>query len=123
ERKPEDLRVEEELGLERAPLVLGHAKSMTLTGESEICEREALPAKGRDQHLRLRRRDDLVIEPLKHDHRPLQTIEEIHRRARAVRGLRLGIRTDESIEIARLELVRFPRQGPQVGDAVVARAR
>ena len=51
-----------------------------------------------------------------------QPIGEVDRRARAIERLRLGIRADQRVEVARLELVRVLRQHLEVADAVVAGA-
>ena len=46
----------------------------------------------------------------------------VDRRARTVQGLRLGVRTDQAVEIAGLELVGVARQLLEIADAVVAGA-
>ena len=52
-----------------------------------------------------------------------EAIDEVNWRAGPIRVSPLGIRSDQSIEIARLELVRVVGEHFDVADAVIARAR
>ena len=60
----------------------------------------------RHDQLRLRRRDDPVLEALEDDHRRADLVGVVDRRALAPQLLGLGPRADEPVVVARLELVR-----------------
>ena len=59
-----------------------------------------------DDHLGLRRRDDLVLEALEDDHRRADLVGVVDRRALAPQIGRLRPRADEPVVVAGLELVR-----------------
>src|SRR5262245_1365678 len=64
ELEAEDLREEGHMRRERALLVLCLAEAVALAGEGDVRVRNAALLERLDDHLRLRRRDDLVVEPL-----------------------------------------------------------
>ena len=119
----EDLPVERQLGVEGAADVGGLAEAVLLALERDVGHRHPpVPQRGHD-HLRLRRRDDLVLQPLQHDQRPVEPLQVMDRRALDVHVAPFGVRPDQPVEVPALELVRLQGERLEVGDAVVAGAR
>ena len=81
------------------------------------------PALGQrgDHGLRLIGRHDPVFQTLKEDDRARELLRVVDRRASAVALDRLGIRTHEFVQIARLKLVCVAHQRFEITDPVVAR--
>src|SRR4051794_7347986 len=102
----EDLAVEGQLGLGRAPDGVRPAEAVPLARERHVRHRHALLAECGHHHLGLVRRDDPVVEPLEEDDRAVEAVDVPDRRALLVDALRLGPRADERVGVARLELVR-----------------
>src|SRR6266550_8197892 len=120
--KAEDFRVKVEFRLEHAPDVFCLAKTVLFTFESKIRHRQFLGAHGLKHFFCLVWRNDFVFQALEENHRARQAIGEVNRRAFDVEIAPLGIGADQSVEIARLELVGVFGQRFEVADAVVAGA-
>ena len=120
----EDLREEREVRRERAPRVLAPCRkpwpspsnAMYAYGMPRRCERV-------DDLLGLRRRHDLVVEPLQNSSGARDRVGMRDRRALAVEVDRLRPRTDEVLVVVGLELVRVLVERHQIGDAEVATRR
>ena len=95
---------------------------MPLALEREVGVRDPVGLEGRDDRLGLVGRHDLVVEALQDQDRAGDLVEVVDRRSLAVEGDRLGIRPDEPVVVARLELVRVGRQALEVADAEPADA-
>ena len=98
-------------------------EAVALALESEVCVGDARRGQGRDQRLRLRGRHDPVVEALHHEDRARDPVEEMDRRALPVALGHRRIRSDEPVDVARLELVRVARERLEVADPVPADAR
>ena len=120
--EPEDLGEELDLRVERTADSLGAAEAVTFAWERDVRARDAPCGQGRDQRLRLGRRDDPVVEALHHEHRARDPVEEVDRRAFAVDIGHLRIRADEPVHVARFELVGVAREHLEVADPVSADA-
>jgi hypothetical protein len=75
----EDVGVEGQLGVEGSADVGRLAEAVLLAGEGVVGDRDALGAQGRDDHLGLGGRDNLVVETLEHDERPVDRIDVVDR--------------------------------------------
>ena len=115
--EPEDLAEERQLGLERSTDRGGAAEPVPLALEREVGVRDAVRRQRRHDRLRLGRRDDLVVEALHDQHRAGDLVEEMDRRTLAIQLRRLRVRTHESVEVARLELVRVARHRLEIAHA------
>src|SRR5262244_237347 len=123
EREPsaEDFdRIEGEFRIEAALNVAGLAEAMLLAREQEIADRIALAPQRLNHAFRLVRRHDGVLFPLEEDDRLREPIRVMERRALAIARFLLRIRSDQPVEIARLELVGVARERSDVAHAVIA---
>ena len=102
-----------QFGVESALDIGSLAKPMLFPSEQEIADRRTVAAERRDHGFGLVRRHDGILVALEENHRLRQPPGMEQRRALAVESLLLGIGSDQPVEIARLELVRVPRQGGQ----------
>src|SRR5215475_8596707 len=93
---------------------------MLLAREQEIADWIALAPQRLNHAFWLVRRHDGVLLPLEEDHRLREPFRVIERRAFAVARLLLWIRSDQPVEIARLELVGVARERGDVAHAVIA---
>src|SRR5437764_46537 len=85
------------------------ARSTSSTAiEGQVGVRDLLASQGVDDLLGLGDRDDVVVDPLKHDERSAQPVDVMNRRPLVVQRGALGIWRDEPVEVRRLELVREP---------------
>src|ERR1700693_293336 len=120
--EPKDPRQEVHLPLDRAPDVLLLPESVLLALEWDVRIRQhLLPADG-NEFLGLTRRHDLILEALEEDHRNLEVVREVDCGAIPVHVRSLRIRTDERVDIARLELVSVFNERLEVADPEMARA-
>ncbi len=103
-------------------MFVGLAEAVLLAVVEPIGDGQPLLAESRDDQLRLLRRHHPVLGALEDDQRRGQGVEVRQRRALGVHLATLGIGRDQAVEVARLELVRLPGKGLDVGDAVVVRA-
>src|SRR5262245_45738560 len=85
---------------------------MLLAREQEIADRIAFAPQRLNHTFCLVRRHDGVLLPLEEDHRLREPIRVIDRRALAIARFLLRIRSDQPVEIARLELVGVARERP-----------
>src|SRR5262249_52706100 len=92
---------------------------MLLPREQEIRGRIALAPQRLNHAFCLVRRPDGVLLPLEEDHRLRKPIRVIERRALAIARFLLRIRSDQPVEIARLELMGVAREGSDVAHAVM----
>src|SRR6266550_3857129 len=122
EFKAEDFRVKVEFRFEHAPDVFRFAKAVLFAFKREISNRQFFSAHGFDHFLGLIGRNDFVFQALDENHRAIQMVGEVNRRAFDVEIAPLGIGADQSVEIARLELVGVFGQRFEIADAVVAGA-
>src|SRR5437870_3086779 len=113
--------IEEEFRLQAADDRLRSTEAVLLALEGEVRHGQPLAANRLRHPLGLIRRHHLVLQALKENQRARQPIDEVDRRSLAIEFLRLGIRPDQRVEIARLELVGVLRERLHVADAVVAR--
>src|SRR2546430_7643726 len=120
QREAEDLRVEIQLAFERPLDVLGDAEAVLLALEGDVGDRQALLAEGVDDQLRLVRRDDLVLQALKENHRCRDPIEEVNRGPLSIDVPLLGPASDQTLVVHRLKLVGVAVKDFQVADAEVA---
>src|SRR5687768_8924330 len=120
--EPEDRSVKVQLGFETPHDRLRLPEPVLLALERQMRDRQSLRAGSVRHHRGLIRRHDAVLESLKQDDRAGQPIDEVNRRAGAILLARLGIRTDEAIQVSRLELVRVAGKHLDVTDAVIARS-
>src|SRR5487761_706988 len=95
---------------------------MLLTRERQICEGQLLPFTDRDELFSLAWRHDLVIEALEQDHRAVEVVGEVDGGSFAVQIRPLRVRTDQSVEVTRFELVRVLDERNQIADSEVAGA-
>src|SRR5262249_33205706 len=93
---------------------------MLLAREQEIADRIALAPRRLNYAFCLVRRHDGVLLPLEEDHRLCEPIRVIERRALAIARFLLWIRSDQPVEIARLELMGVARERGDVAHAVMA---
>src|SRR5215468_5530334 len=103
-------RIEGEFRIEAALNVAGLPEAMLLAREQEIANRITFAPQRLNHTFRLVRRHDGVLLPLEEDHRLRDPIRVIERRALAIARLLLRIRSDQPVEIARLEFVRVARE-------------
>src|SRR5438445_2311196 len=122
QREAEDLRVEIQLAFERPLDVLGDAEAVLLARERDVGDRQALLAEGVDDQLGLVRRDDLVLETLKDNHRCRDPIEEVNRGPLSIDVPLLGPAADQTLSLHRLKLVGVAVEEFQVADAEMAGA-
>src|SRR5215472_18849764 len=120
EPSPEDFdRIEGEFGIEAALNVAGLAEAMLLAREQEIADRIAFAPQRLNHTFCLVRRHDGVLLPLEEDDRLREAIRVIERRALAIARFLLRIRSDQPVEVARLELMGVAREGSDVAHAVM----
>src|SRR5919108_217038 len=81
EGEAEDAGVEVELGVEGALDAFGPAEAVLLALEREVGDGQALLLERLDHQLGLVGRHDLVLEPLEEDHRAVEAVDEVERRA------------------------------------------
>src|SRR5262245_16390787 len=121
EPRPEDFdRIKGQFRIEAAFNVAGFPEAMLLAREQEIADRIALAPQRLNHAFCLVRRHDGVLLPLEEDHRLRKPIRVIERRALAIARFLLRIRSDQPVEIARLELVGVARERGDVAHAVIA---
>jgi hypothetical protein len=120
--EPEDLGEERQLALERSDQAVGLPEAVILPVEQQVGVRDPPFPEGVDDALRLGGGDHLVLLALEDHHRAGDLVGVVVRRALAVDRLRLGQRSHQPVEIARLELVGLAREREQVADAEVADA-
>src|SRR6516164_2500301 len=113
-------RVEGEFRIEAALNVAGLPEAMLLAREQEIANRITFAPQRLNHTFRLVRRHDGVLLPLEKDDRLREPIRVIKRRALAIARLLLRIRSDQPVEVARLELVGVARERSDVAHAVIA---
>ena len=111
-----------EFGFEGADDVPGAAEAVLLAFEQVVVDADALGAQGLDHRFGLVRGHDAVLVALEEDDRAGEAVAGFERRALAVEVGPFGIGADESVEVARLELVGVAGEGGEIGDAVVAGA-
>src|SRR5262249_16597301 len=92
---------------------------MLLAREQEIADWIALAPQRLNHAFCLVRRHDGVLLPLEEDDRLREPIRMIKRRALAITRLLLRIRSDQPVEIARLELVGVAPERAAVAHAVI----
>src|SRR5215467_4520922 len=103
---PEHLhRIERKLCIEAALDVVGRAETVLLTREQEVADSIAIAPQRLDHDLGLVRRHYGVLGALEENHRLRQPIGVIDRRSLAIALLHFGKRSDEPVEISRLELM------------------
>ena len=119
----EHLRVERQLGVQRSADVRRLPEPVLLPLEGHVGHRHTLVAQRGDDHLRLVGRHHLVLEPLQDDQRPVEAVEVVDRRPLDVDVAPLGVRADQPVEVAALELVGLSGQRLEVGHPEVARRR
>src|SRR5205085_4932677 len=122
EREAEDARVEVQLAVERALDVLGLAEAVLLALEGDVGDGQLFTPERLDHQLGLVRRHDLVFEALKENDGARQAFSEVDGGALVIQIRAFGVRADEPVEVARLELVRVADEDRQVADAEVARS-
>src|SRR5262249_7924164 len=93
---------------------------MLLAREQEIADRIAFPPQRLTHASCLVRRHDGVLLPLEEDDRLREAIRVIERRALAIARFLLRIRSDQPVEVARLELMGVARERSDVAHAVIA---
>ena len=100
--------------------VLGDAEAVLLALERDVGDRQAFLAEGVDDQLRLVRRDDLVFQALKENHRCRDPIQEVNRGPLSIDVPLLGPAADQTLVVHRLKLVGVAVEDLQVADAEVA---
>src|SRR2546430_2591863 len=115
--EPEHLAGERQAGLERASLRLGAAESVTFALERDVRVRDAVPLERSGDRLSLRRRHDLVVEPLQEEERLSDLVGMSHRRALPVELDLVRPLPEQVLVVPRLELVCLLVKRNQVGDA------
>src|SRR5262245_29256906 len=93
---------------------------MLLAREQEIADRIALAPQRLNHTFCLARRHDGVLGTLEEDNGLRGPIRVIERRALPVARFLWRIRSDQPVEIARLELMRVTRERGDVAHAVIA---
>ena len=121
-RDAEHAQVKRQFRLQGAHHAVGLAEAVALSLERDVGDRHAALAQRLHHRFRLLGRHHLVVEALEEDHRALQRIGMVDRRACAVDLVRLGFRGDQVFVVVRLELVRVGVESRQVGHAVIAGA-
>jgi len=101
----EDARVEIEFGVESAFDVFGFAKTVLLAFVCNVSNRHFFAAQCVDHCFGLAWRHDFVFQSLKEDHRTLQLVSEVDRRAIEVILLAFGIGTVQFIAVPGFEFV------------------
>src|SRR6185437_1282981 len=91
------LRVEVELGVERAFDVFGAAKTVLLAGKQQVATGNAAAAQRLDHHLRLIRRHDPVVGALEEDYRAVEARDMAERRALTIKCFLPRVRADQPV--------------------------
>src|SRR5258706_6801749 len=118
---PEDFdRIKGEFRIEAALNVASLPEAMLLAREKEIADRIALAPQRLNHALCLVWRHDGVLVSLEKDHRLRDQTRVIERRALAVARFLLRIRSDQPVEITRLEFMGVARERGDVAHAVIA---
>src|SRR6266851_3034930 len=118
----EDPREEVHFPLDRAPDVLLLPEPVLLALEWDVRVGQLLLLANGDEFLGLARRHDLVLESLEEDHRNLEVVGEMDRRAIPVEVGSFRIGTDECVRVVSLELVRLLDKQHEVADPEMAGA-
>lgn len=118
----EHLPEEGQLELPGETDALGAVEAVALPLELDVRVWDAVLSQLRDHPLGLLGRDHRVVLALEQEHRGVDAVGVVGRRALPVELLGLRIGADQPVEVVGLELVGVLGQRPQVRDAVVAGA-
>jgi hypothetical protein len=91
--------------------------------EKQISKRNSSLLQTSNHEFRLVGRNNLVLRSLKEDYRHRQAINVINRRTIDISLMFVGIRSDQPIQLMRLEFVRIARERNKVTHPVIACSR
>ena len=96
---------------------------MLLAVEQKIADWNAALLQRRDHEFRLVRGDDPILRSLEEDYRRREPIDMVNGGSFGINLSVLWIGTNQPVQVTGLEFVRVAREGLEVADAVIARAR
>src|SRR5205823_13534638 len=109
--------------IERALDRLGAAKAVLLAVEQQELERQVLGLQGLDHSFGLVGRDNRILRSLEKGDRYRQAINKMNGRPFNIQVAARWVRTDQTVEITRLELVGVLGQRLEIADAIVTCSR